>query len=83
MRLVLIDPNGPDDRQLAAYCAHVASDPKAADGSNLMASNGIGRMKPITSQWQPFNYFSQELTWEILQNNPPPYWWGPNGEDLR
>jgi len=78
MRLIIEDPNKPDDRHLAQYCAHVASDPKDSLGLNMMADNGISRMKKITSDWQPFNYMTR-MTYKELEANPPPFSTTPDG----
>ena len=71
-RLVLDDPNGVDDRHLARYVMHVASDRKAASGQTTSGALGISRFKRITNDWQPFNMITS-MSREELEANPPPF----------
>jgi PA14 domain len=75
-RLVLNDPNGPDDRASSQYLASDGADywrsitaGWAADWSNN-GSVGHGRFKFVTNDWQIFSM--ETLTPEQLSQNPPP-----------
>ncbi len=72
MRLVVENPDLPDDRHLANYVAHIASDTKNAEGVTL-GDIGISRYKRITNEWQSFNFLTGGITREELESNPPPF----------
>jgi len=76
-RLVLIDPNGPDDRYKARYIIHGAADAKQADSSTACKSGvaGISRYKliPQNGDWMPLNFLDGNITREELEANPPPF----------
>jgi PA14 domain len=76
-RLVLNDPNGPDDRASSKYIANDGADywrsttaGWAADWSNNGGVGG-GRLKFVTKDWQ--NFSMETLTPEQLLKNPPPF----------
>lgn len=75
-RLILNDPNGPDDRAQACYLLSMGADywRDLTVGWNAQFTNngdvGIGRFKFVTQEWQAFNMIS--LTGEELLENPPP-----------
>jgi hypothetical protein len=76
-RLVLNNPNGPDDRATSKYLANDGADywrstdsGWAADWSNNGGVGG-GRFKAVTNEWQ--NFTMETLTPEQLAQNPPPY----------
>jgi PA14 domain len=76
-RLVLNDPNGPDDRASSKYIASDGADywrnvnvGWASDWSNNGAVGG-GRFKKVTNDWQ--NFTMETLTPQQLAQNPPPY----------
>jgi hypothetical protein len=73
MRLVKKNPNGVDDRHLARYVAHVASDMKDANGHGG-SGFGPGRYKmiPQNGDWMPINFITKISRTE-LDNNPPPF----------
>jgi hypothetical protein len=71
-RLVVDDPNGPDDRHLARYLIHMGSDRKEKDGTQLW-NIGISRFKRVTNDWQPFNLFQGPQTKAEIEANPPPF----------
>jgi hypothetical protein len=82
-RLVLDDPQGPDDRASAKYLFHVGADYYPGDTQTvLMPSVAISRSKLISSDWKAFNMTtfsdvgSQEpgggITQAQLRANPPP-----------
>jgi PA14 domain len=75
-RLVLNDPNGPDDRDSSKYLASDGADywrsltsGWASDWSNN-GSVGHGRFKFVTNDWQIFSL--ETLTPEQMSQNPPP-----------
>ncbi len=77
-RLVLIDPNGVDDRHLANFVIHVASDRKNATGGIVgpgLDTGGISRYKkiPTNGDWMPVNWVTGWVTKESLEANPPPF----------
>ena len=72
-RLIVDDPSKPDDRHLARYLLHVASDHKTIDGlTTLTGDLGISRYKRVTNDWQPYNMMTY-ITREELDKNPPPF----------
>lgn len=76
-RLVMDNPNGPDDRARASYIAGVGLDawrsldaPWLSDYSNN-SDVGISRMKKVGIFWQSVNM--SNLRPEVLRSNPPPF----------
>lgn len=74
MRLIKDDPDGVDDRHLARFVGHVASDYKDVNGQTPgdKGDNMIGRYKRITNDWQPFNALSV-LDYNTFLTYPPPF----------
>lgn len=72
MRLVVDDPNKPDDRHLARYVAHTGTDRKDYDGTQMWNIE-ISRFKRITNDWQPFNLCNGIMSKAELEANPPPF----------
>ena len=75
-RLIVDNPNKPDDRRKAKYLLSMGGD-YWLDTTVQWAefkTNGdfaIGRFKYVTSQWQAFNAWAGDES--ILRNNPPPF----------
>ncbi|WP_404783629.1 PA14 domain-containing protein [Altericista sp. CCNU0014] len=81
-RLVLNDPNGPDDRASSRYLASDGADywrsidaGWASDWSNN-GSVGHGRFKFVNSDWQIFSM--ETLSPEEMSKNPPPIGGSPS-----
>lgn len=77
-RLILDDPNGPDDRDKAhvlSACAgdwlegQVSVDAREAQGQNVHRM-GYGRLKYVTREWQLFGWTN--LSEAQIRANPPP-----------
>lgn len=80
MRLIVEDPSKPDDRHLANFVAHIASDIYLGSCGGqpcYISDTGISRYKRITNEWQPLNFFSGINTKAELEANPPPFWSEP------
>ncbi len=71
-RLILDNPKGVDDRNLARYVMHIASDHKNIKWQTVEGALGISRFKRITKDWQPFNMITG-ISREELRKNPPPF----------
>jgi hypothetical protein len=71
MRVVKIDPNGPDDRDLSRFVAHLGTDWWISN-TTLLYDVGISGYKRITKDWVAFNFISEDLTQAQLEANPPP-----------
>ncbi len=71
-RLVKLDENGVDDRDLARYVIHVASDNKRPTDWVTLGDIGISRTKRVTNDWQPFNFLSGGISKEELIASSPP-----------
>jgi hypothetical protein len=74
-RLILHDPDLPDDRQRSTYMLSVGADYwKALDSEwdqwRTNGDIGIGRFRFISKEWEAFNMHT--LTEEALRANPPP-----------
>ena len=74
-RLVLDDPNGPDDRDQARYVLGVGADywlSLAAQWDQWKTNGdvGIGRFRYVTPEWQ--TYTMSSLDEAELRQNPPP-----------
>lgn len=75
-RLILNNPNGPDDRARARYLLGMGADywlNKTAQWQSNPWVNGdvaIGRHKYVTATWESFNMTS--LSPDELRRNPPP-----------
>jgi hypothetical protein len=74
-RLILNDPNGPDDRSKARYLLGMGADywlNETAQWDNFKTNGdvGIGRHKFVKPYWQSFNMTS--LSADELRRNPPP-----------
>ena len=74
-RLVLDNPNAPDDRNKAQYLLSMGADywlNQSAQWDNFKTNGdvGIGRFKLVTTQWKAFNMSS--ATPQQLRQNPPP-----------
>ena len=75
-RLILDDPNGPDDRDEAAYLMSVGGDwwesmSAVWDNWTTNADMGIGRFRFVTNEWKGYNMIS--LPEEMVRENPPPF----------
>lgn len=74
MRLIVENPNLPDDRHLANHVAHLSSDSYLRGATNpYKGDNGMSRYKRITNDWEPFNFYSGTFTKAQLAANPPPF----------
>jgi hypothetical protein len=75
MRLIVENPNLPDDRHLTNYVGHLASDSYLRGATKpYKGDNGVSRYKKITNEWEPFNFFSGSwATKAELAANPPPF----------
>lgn len=75
MRLIVENPNLPDDRHLTNYVGHLSSDSYLRGATKpYKGDNGISRYKKITNDWEPFNFFSGSWTTKAeLAANPPPF----------
>jgi len=87
-RLVVDDPNGPDDRSKAVLLMHSGADyypnMNATAADSFPPSAGLSRSKRITSEWQAFNFAtisgarqdyvgaSASIATESFRANPPP-----------
>jgi hypothetical protein len=74
-RLVLNDPDGPDDRDRARYVMGVGADYWQSltaqwDQWKTNGDVGIGRFRYVTPEWQTFTMSS--LSEDALRQNPPP-----------
>ncbi|MEM1096712.1 MAG: hypothetical protein AAGJ10_19100 [Bacteroidota bacterium] len=74
-RLVLTDPDGPDDRESARYLLGVGGDywESLTAEWDQWTTNGdiaIGRFKYVTPEWRAFNMITISAT-ETRQNPPP------------
>ena len=74
-RLIVDNPNKPDDRDSARYLLSVGGDYwyNTSIGWAEFKTNGdwaIGRFKYVTKEWQAFNGWAGDEN--ILRNNPPP-----------
>ncbi len=76
-RLVLVDPNGVDDRHLARYIWHICGDAKEASGVSACFSDigGISKYKlvPQNGDWAAVNMIVGKLTKAEFMANPPPF----------
>lgn len=78
-RLVLNNPNGPDDRANAHLLGSVGADywkdlSAPWDQWKTNGDVGIGRFKYLTNDWRVFNMHT--LTEAQLRQNPPPFYDG-------
>lgn len=71
VRLIVDNPNLPDDRHLANYVAHIGSDRQILSPASYVAGTGISRYKRITNDWQPLNFLT-EMSRADFESNPPP-----------
>lgn len=74
-RLILDDPDGPDDRDQARYVMGVGADYWLSltaqwDQWKTNGDVGIGRFRYVTPEWQTFTMSS--LDEDALRQNPPP-----------
>ncbi|OKH42960.1 hypothetical protein NIES2101_31730 [Calothrix sp. HK-06] len=74
-RLILDDPNKPDDRETARYLLNVGGDywlDLSAGWDNFKTNGGIatGKFKYVTTEWQAFNMTT--LPAAQISANPPP-----------
>jgi hypothetical protein len=74
-RLILHDPNGPDDRSKARYLLSMGADywSSLSAGWDAFKTNGdagIGRFKYVKQNWKSFNMTT--ATPAQLRQNPPP-----------
>lgn len=72
-RLVVEHGQSTDDRDSANYVIHVGCDKKAPDTWASIADIGISRYKPVTNDWQPFNFLTGGISKEEFMKNPPPF----------
>jgi hypothetical protein len=82
-RLVIDDPNKPDDRDQARYVLNMGADywlDLTAEWDNYKTNGdaGIGRFKYVTTVWQAFNMIT--LSPEEIRSNPPPIEWSFLGD---
>lgn len=75
-RLIIDDPNDPDDHDKARLMFSTGADYWQSldaewDQWKTNGDIGIGRFRYLSSEWQAFNMHS--LTPELLKNNPPPF----------
>ncbi len=83
VRLVLIDPDGVDDRHLADYVIHLASDKKDQNGGVFgkgIDTGGRSRYRQIlkNGDWMSINWLTGWVTKASLAANPPPFPTTPN-----
>lgn len=87
-RLVLDDPNGPDQRERAVWLLQSGADyypsPQTHAKEAVPPGVGLSRSKRVTSQWQTFNFASlanarqdypgpsRSLSLRVFLSNPPP-----------
>jgi hypothetical protein len=74
-RLILNDPNKPDDRTTARYILSMGADYWKSldapwDNFKTNADAAIGKFKYVRNEWRAFNMHT--LSEEALRNNPPP-----------
>ena len=75
-RLILDDPEGEDDRELARYVMGVGGDwweslTAVWDNWTTNADMGIGRFRFVTSEWKSFNMIT--LPEDSVRKYPPPF----------
>jgi beta-glucosidase len=75
-RLVLDDPEGPDDRDSAGYVMSVGGDwweslTAVWDNWTTNADMGIGRFRFVTRNWKSFNMIT--LPEDTVRKYPPPF----------
>ena len=76
-RLIVGDPSGTDDRNIAKFVMNIGNDAWRTMDAQFKSdySNnhdmGMGRFKYITNEWRTFN-FSTNISLSELQQNPPP-----------
>ncbi|MCB9014107.1 MAG: T9SS type A sorting domain-containing protein [Bacteroidales bacterium] len=75
-RLIMDDPLGTDDRDLAKYVLSVGGDwwlslTAQWDQWTTNADMGIGRFRFVTPEWKSFNMYS--VPKDTIINNPPPF----------
>lgn len=83
-RLILDDPNGPDDRDQANILLGVAGDyfENAEVGQTIPTKAGVtvepmgySRLKFVTNEWQLFSFYHNVLMTEAqIRANPPPFY---------
>ncbi len=78
VRLVLIDPDGVDDRHLADYVIHLASDKKDENGGTFATgidTGGRSRYRQILTNgdWMSINWLTGWVDEASLAANPPPF----------
>ena len=72
-RLILEDPSLPDDRHLARYLMHVASDCKQSNGVTCPSGHvTMSKFKRVTNDWQPFNAITV-IDRSAFEANPSPF----------
>lgn len=82
-RLILDNPNGPDDRHLARILTGCAGDwyknayqygvPWVVGPGGNITYMGYNRMRYVTNDWQLFSWYSNDRTSEAtIRANPPP-----------
>ncbi len=76
-RLVLVDPDGTDDRHIARYIWHVSGDARSSDSTPACDSDigGISKYKlvPQNGDWEAVNMIVGDLTEAEFMANPPPF----------
>ncbi len=70
IRLILIDPEGEDDRHLANFVCHISSDVRT-DDNDYIGDIGMSRYRKVTNDWACINFFSG-LSESEFRSNPPP-----------
>ncbi len=80
VRLVLIDPTGVDDRHLARFIIHGASDLKSLNNTFPAGYGGHGiggvsgyKLIPQNGDWMASNFLDGYITKAELEANPPPF----------
>jgi len=71
-RLIIDNPELPDDRHLARYILNVGADywTTETEGTNSNEAIGLGRFKYVATYWRHFNFCT--VSAGILSSNPPP-----------
>ncbi len=78
VRVILIDPNGEDDRHRSNYVVHACADKKNSNGGIVGGGQevgGISRYKkiPTNGDWMPTNWITGWIDEASLIANPPPF----------
>jgi hypothetical protein len=72
-RLILNNPDGPDDRAAASFVMDIGADPYPTTTGPGIENNpniGMGKFKLVQTEWRSFSMST--LTQSELAQNPPP-----------